>query len=235
MGIITHIHNIDTIIFSYINKSYIVKAMSQSATFIWERYNQHIVIQPKRQYLFYYRGCFCPPHGGHFDGAARYLKYPNVKMIIHQMGGQRHGVPTSVNRQIWNWYIDELLPDDRVDLVQYNDDNHDLPNNHRWIRKSDVVVIIRGDEVDDTKAHEQLDYRRWGSTIRRCDKYDINVVFIYDLRNRDKLSASAFIKDLIRYNQSRIRIEDLYQYLPKRLSTNTKRKIIHLLIQYRIR
>lgn len=210
--------------------------MSYNPTFIWERNHERLKIHPDRRYLFYYRGCFCPPHAGHFDAAAKYLKYPNVRMIIHQMGGSRHGVSVTANRKIWNWYIDELLPKDRINLVQYNDDTRNYPKDHPWLKSSDVLIIIRGDEVKpDLDNYEQLDCIRWDSTIRKCRRFDVDVVFVYDLRDHDTMSASTFITNLIKYKEGRYPISHLYKYLPKDLSIETKRKIIHLLIQYHLK
>lgn len=206
--------------------------MSRKVTFIWERYHDYLKISPHLRYLFYYRGCFCPPHDGHFEGATKYLNYPNIRMIIHQIGSSRHGVPIDVNRRIWRRYINELLPDAKIDLVQYNEDTRNLPDTHPWLRETDVLVIMRGDEVTNTKIQERKDYIIWTSTIDKCHKYKINVIFAYDIRDHEKMSATTFIGDIIQYKRGKCSIDYLYKYLPQNLSILTKRKIIHLLAKY---
>lgn len=206
--------------------------MSYNPTFIWERNREGLRMHPDRNYLFYYRGCFCPPHIGHFEDAAKYLKYPNVRMIIHQMGGSRHGVPRTVNRKIWNWYIDELLPQDKIDLVQYNNETRRFPRDHPWLKDSDVIIIMRGDEVEtDLKSYERLDYHRWGFVIKNARQYNIDVVFLYHLRYHESISATAFTDSLINYKQGKHPIDEVYKFLPHKLSLTTKNKIIYLLSQ----
>jgi hypothetical protein len=219
--------------------------MNNGPIFIWERYNQKLTINPELQYLIYYRGCFCPPHVGHFNEAIKYLKYPNVKMIIHQMGNERHRVPVHINRKIWNIYIKELLPENRIDLVQYDEDTLGYPDDHKLFCKSDVLVIIRGDETKDSYKQEKRTCSKWYNTIWRCNKRGIDIIFTYDLRDHEALSASTFINHLLRfkkinnefdqtcrYKDDSCKIEDLYQYLPELLSVDAKQNIINMLIKY---
>lgn len=209
--------------------------MSQEVTFIWERNNENIIIQPNKQYLFYYRGCFCPPHSGHFSQAIKYLKYPNVRMIIHQIGGKRHGIPSTLNRQIWKWYIEELLPINRVELIQYNNYSHKLPLDHPWMKRITDLVLIRGDEFSDIESYQKKEQYRWKAAITKCKKYKINLTFLYGIRDSEKLSATAFTKSLIAYQENLLKVQDLYQYLPSNLNTKTKNKIIHLLAKHDLR
>ena len=203
-----------------------------TVTFIWERYKQKLAINDDLKYLIYYKGCFCPPHIGHFETAARYLRYPNVRMIIHQIGNQRHNVPTNVNRSIWKKYIRELLPMERIHLAQYDDTTKDYPYNHSWLEQTDVIVIIRGDEAEDPQIKERNDRSHWSFLIYHCHKKSIDVIFDYSLRDTQKISATTFINKLIRYKNRRLDVEDLYQYMPKRLSKTSKDQIIELLTKF---
>jgi phosphopantetheine adenylyltransferase len=208
--------------------------MSNKPLFIWERYNKDIMIHKDLKYLFYYRGCFCPPHGGHFDLARKYLKYPNVRMIIHQIGNSRHNISTNDNRRIWQWYIDELLPEEQIELVQYNSNTKDYPKNHPWLKDVDVLVILRGDEADDTQEEEESQLSAWKYLIKKCNKYNIDVIFVYVLRDHDKRSATSLIKEIIQYKEGYRSASDVYKYLPRNLSIKVKKKILHLLVQYNL-
>lgn len=204
-------------------------------TFIWERNGQELNIDPNLKYLVYYRGCFCPPHNGHFEAASKYLGHPNVRMIIHQMGGYRHGVSKSTNRKIWQTYIEELFPNEKIHLVQYDEETSDYPKYHPWLKKSDVLVIIRGDEYNDIESREQEDMYQWDSTIMRCKRNGIDVIFAYDTRDAARMSASTFVEDINRYKRDRIKIESLYKYLPEKLSIRSKKHVINLLIRHDLR
>lgn len=151
------------------------------------------------------------------------------------MGGSRHGVSVSANRKIWNWYLEELLPEDRIDLVQYNYETRHCPNDHPWLKSSDVLIIIRGDEIKgDINRHESLDCRRWDYTIKKCQHYDVDVVFEYITRDA-LFSATDFTEEIIKYKQHKVPIESLYRFLPEKLSIETKRKILYLLVQYHLK
>lgn len=203
--------------------------------FIWERKQEYITIYDDLKYLFYFRGCFCPPHKGHFLTIQRYLKYPNVKVIIHQIGGERHGVSKNMNRRTWQYYIKELLPEDRVDLVQYNSSTKNLPKGHSFFKDTDVLVMLRGDETSNVREQEKLELSTKQSLISKCLKYETQLIFLYEKRDHDKLSASSFIKNLIQYRKGKYRLIDLYQYLPEMLPVDIKNKIINKLLRYPLR
>jgi hypothetical protein len=200
--------------------------------FIWERLGETLHIRSDRRYLVYYKGCFCPPHIGHFDTAASYLRSNNVKMIIHQMGNQRHNIPTDLNRSIWKTYIRELLPTNNVDLVQYNDNSKDVLYNHPWLDKANILIIIRGDEADNIKSQERRNLRNWKHIINNCKSRGIEIIFHYTLRDTEKISATTFIDKVIKYKNRRLHKEDLYKYMPDKLSIESKDKIIRRVARY---
>jgi len=200
--------------------------------FIWERYGEQLDIKPHLQYLVYYRGCFCPPHIGHFDTASRYLTGDNVRMIIHQIGNQRHNVDKNINRYIWKVYIRELLSTKKIHLVQYNNNTKDILNDHPWLNNVDVVIIIRGDEADNVKIQERKNLESWADSINIFNMRNIDIVFHYTLRNTEEISATTFINKLVKYKNKRIEKQHLYKYLPTNLSLYYKDKIIYHLIKH---
>ena len=87
----------------------------------WECNGDTYEIDPKKNYLIYFSGCFCPPHRGHLLMIEPFLKLPNVKFLISQIGDEsRHGVSYRISRKIWKIFIHELIPnhEHRVALVE---------------------------------------------------------------------------------------------------------------------
>ncbi len=126
-----------------------------SSSFYWESLGQEYPFDPSKKYLIYFKGCFCPPHRGHFDVVKDLMmKGKNIHTMIHQMGAEsRHGVPKRLNREIWRLYINELLPADRVHLIQYNSTLDILDLN--FLKTFDTVVYIRGNEGYEVNATEK--------------------------------------------------------------------------------
>lgn len=114
--------------------------------FYWECLGQHVPYDPSKKYLFYFCGCFSPPHKGHFDQVKVALdSIPNSKIFIHQIGDEsRHGVPFDISQRIWRTYIELLLPRDRVTLRPR--ESMQQLYEHRFLKEADVVVILRGHE-----------------------------------------------------------------------------------------
>lgn len=208
--------------------------MTFKIKFIWERNGQYLHINENLKYLFYYRGCFCPPHKGHYSAAAKYLGKNNIRMIIHQIGSERHGISKNTNRQIWKTYINNLLPRNNVDLIQYDDDNDDCIRSHRWFQECDVLVILRGDEYDDIHERQQQELISWRSIINTCARHNKHIMFVYDIRDSKNMSASTLIRDLILFKNKRLVIESLYKYFPENLDVTLKIRIINKLIEYHL-
>jgi hypothetical protein len=199
--------------------------------FVWERDEEEIQAIPDKRYLFYYRGCFCPPHIGHFSLVEDALKYPNSRVIIHQMGNSRHGVPRVVNREIWQTYIDELLPTKRVDLVEYNKGDHGMLTRHEWAHQADVIVIIKSDE------HLSHRRERIGSSYQEiasfCHRRQVPLIFhITNRSKRDTLSATSLIRNVIEYRKGKLRLDDLRSFFPHGLHLNTIRSIVKTIMAF---
>jgi len=201
-------------------------------SFHWEQSNSFFTPDPDLNYIVYYKGCFCPPHAGHFNQVNILLQYTNVKVIIHQKGGKsRHGVSKEINRQIWKYYIQKLLPKERVNLVQYTSEhaNDGLLLIHPWIKSCDVLVILKGDEFEDQEIEEEQVLKRHRPIIKKLFGLGIKTIFYYTKRNHDIMSASTFISRLIQYKKDKKDIDQLYQYLPE-LTIRQKGKVIKLLL-----
>lgn len=212
--------------------------MSRETIFMWERYGKKIKIDPGKKYLVYYLGCFCPPHKGHFGQISGYLKHENVKVIISQIGGLRHGVPKRLNRNIWKSYISDLLPEERVDLIQYDgySGTDELLKSHEWFRECDYLIIQRGDEGDensDTDKIERKTKRRWRKTIDICKHNRTKIIFYFSTRGNEKFNPSAtkLCKVMIKYQDGLARKEDIYPYFPDKLSIKRKDRIIKALLE----
>lgn len=205
--------------------------MVQSPLVLWESSTQKIMINPQLNYLFYYKGCFCPPHMGHFKLVEQYLSYPNVKMIIHQMGSLRHGVVYDINKKIFECYIEELLPKERVKLIKFSKNNPDIFLRNPWFYATDVIVILRGNEYNNRIEKEKSIMTRYKNQINYCHLYNKDIIFYFNIRIPNS-SASEFIENLIKYKNNMIQINDLYKYLPEKLSEDKKKYIIHMLLDY---
>lgn len=167
--------------------------------FYWECNNQHLSFNPSKKYLIYFKGCYCPPHRGHFSTVKRFLDMgTNIYAMIHQMGSsRRHGVPYKINRKIWRTYIDELLPSNRVFLRRFGStsDIYSLP----IINDIDTIVYIRGNENYEESKVEKVMIRKFRPIMNDLENIGINMVFYYLNRPlADKLSATKFTKALIK-------------------------------------
>lgn len=198
-----------------------------------EGQNQRYVIDPELKYVFYFQGCFSPPHAGHFQNATSYIDYPNVKIIIHQIGSEkRHGIPSDINRKIWKIYIAKCMPRHRVDLIQYTSSNKmsDVISTHPWISTADVCLISRGNDFTYLS-----DFRnRLSSKFQQFSNILPHLKFVLLISSRDStvLSATTFIQHIIKYKNKYIPITDLYHFLPSSLPTKYKLWIIHQCSQY---
>ena len=169
-----------------------------SSSFYWESLGQEYPFDPSKKYLIYFKGCFCPPHRGHFNTVKQLVdKGKNIHAMIHQMGAEaRHGVPKRLNREIWRLYVNELLPTDRIHLVQYSS-TLDIFD-QKILRDIDTVVYIRGNEGYEVNATEMRDRKIFRRIISNLERINVNMDFYYMERPLVKtLSASKFVQTLI--------------------------------------
>ena len=170
-----------------------------SSSFYWENLGQEYPFNPYKKYLIYFKGCFCPPHRGHFNMVKQFTdKGDNIHVMIHQMGSEsRHGVPKRLNREIWRFYINELLPTDRVHLIQHYStlDILDLD----ILNQIDTVLYIRGNEGYEIDATKERDLRIFRRIISNLKRMNIDMDFYYmDRQSVDTLCATQYVKTLIK-------------------------------------
>ena len=209
---------------------------SSDVTFYWESLGENYKFNPNKKYLIYYRGCFCPPHKGHFNTIADFTHLPNANFFVHQGGRERrHGVPYELSRKIWKIYIKELLPSDKFILMGRGRDQIKDMYRHKFTMESDIIVFIAGNENYDPNEKEYEDinekYRDIFRELRRKNK---EIVFLY--LNRPKqgsLSATELSKAVLaNKNLSRHdpeKYNKLKQYFPENLSDKGIKYIVRKL------
>ncbi len=204
------------------------------STFYWECLDQNYPFNPHKKYLIYFKGCYCPPTRGHFDTVKRFTDMgSNIHVMIHQMGSQRrHGIPYHLNKEIWETYIEELLPQNQVYLIRYESSEEilELPN----IDYFDTVIYIRGNEHYNIKKTQRSNLNRFRSIIRRLNRRNIRMDFYYLKRpDTKKLSATKFTKMLIRTKKRcrrdncNCKYKKLKFFIPTDLSEDSAMRIIN--------
>lgn len=181
-------------------------------TVYWECNGDTYPFDSNKRYLIYYKGCFCPPHRGHFNTVKQFTDIGNnIHVMVHQIGSERrHGVPYYLNREVWRTYIDRLLPVDRVHLVKYNycDELLDLP----ILNHIDTVVFIRGNEGYDTSYSNKI-VHKFSYIINKLNSRGINMDFYYLERPLvDTLCATQFVKTLVKTKKKCCHEGDICKY-----------------------
>lgn len=201
----------------------------------WENKGEIYKFSKDKNYLIYFKGCFCCPTRGHFDTIKRFLDLgTNIYVMVHQIGSEkRHGIPYFLNRKIWQIYIDELLPKERVYLIPYHC-IHDMLS-EKILEDIDQVVWIRGDENNE----QQFNINIYKNIINELAERGIGMDFYYTSRPlAETLSASEFIHNLLKYKYRKnichrsCQYERLEYFLPKGLSDKQINWIIYSLLKY---
>ncbi len=187
----------------------------------WEHLTGKYNFNPNKKYMIYFKGYFGPPTAGHFWVVNHLLSQGyNIEVIIHQMGGEgRHGVPYWLNRKIWEVYIEQLLPFNRVHLLKYER----FSDVYSLLGDIDTLVYVRGNESYDTKYIEGSDMRIYKDRIRRLKRIGVDMDFYYMARPKSrKISATNFIHSLIKtkYYDDHKKYNILKRYFPKNLPYN---------------
>jgi phosphopantetheine adenylyltransferase len=220
---------------------------------LFENITQNLIIDPNKKYCLYYKGCFCPPHIGHFDIIRKYVEHnSNVKIIVNQQASySRHRVPRDVSIHIMKTYIKELLPINRVSLV-FKESKYNLLN-HKFVKEADVFVSLRGNEKK--RKYEQNFLQpitnNNGTVVENrtiinkvAVKKDViniisnkyfnkellqqhkNVIYYYTDRGENGPSATKFTETIIKYKNNDATYDDVVKFLPEKLSDNIKKYII---------
>ena len=222
---------------------------------LFEDITQELIIDPTKKYCLYYKGCFCPPHIGHFNNIKRYIENNNnVKIIVNQQASyKRHNIPTDISINIMKTYINELLPVNRVSLV-FRESKDNLIN-HKFIKEADVFVSLRGNEKEKNYEQHFLQMPTFGAkgakgtfgastnnkvAIKRNAQITINnsyfnkvllqkhktVIYYYTKRDENGPSATAFTESIAKYKNKNITYNDVIKFLPEKLGDNIKKYII---------
>jgi len=210
------------------------------ADFYWEFKGEDYPFDPYKKYLIYFKGCYCMPHAGHYNTVKRFTDLIedgiNIRVMVHQMGSsRRHGVPYNLNRYIFQKYIDELLPSDRVHLVKYRSGIHEILNLD-FIDDIDTVIYIRGNEDYNVRKTEKKNRYAYQSIIKSLSRKEINMDFYYLERPHvHKLSATKFTRSLIKTRRNckkhgcDCKYRKLRYFLPDGLERDVSMKIIRKL------
>ena len=196
--------------------------MTNRVKFYWESRGEYYQFNPRKKYLIYYRGCFGPPHRGHFNTIADFTYLQNAKFFIHQGGNsRRHGVPYDLSRKIWKIYIKELLPEDKFVLMGRGYHEEISMEDHHFVKESDTIVFIAGNENYNQREKEQEDlnikYKEIFDKLLRRRK---EIVFLYlDRPQQSTLSATQLCKAVKRG-------DSVDNYFPEGLSNKGIRYIV---------
>lgn len=195
--------------------------------FIWENQGDQYTIDPNKKYLIYYQGMFAPPTRGHYSIVERFASYPNVKILIQQIGSaNRHGVPYWLNREIWQIYIDLLISRSQQSTAEIHLIDAMEFNKFDYMSDVDTVLVVRGYEADISHDEQRyLDsYEDW------MIDYDVDMEFLFVERiDNGRVSASKFIDALLNPKTSK---EELVYFLPTGLSSDMIDHIINSLNRF---
>lgn len=230
-----------------INPNQIKSNRDLTSKIYWENLNHEYIINSNYKYCIFINGCFCPPHKGHINSIHEAIKIfgPNAKIIINQIGSSyRHGVPKEFNKYMMETYINTIFKSNPNIKLFFRARNKEIFLND-FVLNSDVLVIVRGDEVDSEDKETSIDsinktyIRKFSKIIHYLNKKYIKVDFIFQFRPINEVSATRFVELLGIYkkkcSEHKECIEDmfeLYYMMPEQIDIETKYKIIKQLISF---
>jgi hypothetical protein len=180
-----------------------------------------------KNYLIYFRGNFGPPSKGHFSLVEKYCHFSNVKILISQIGGERHGVPYWLNRKIWKIYIKEMLPVKRIYLKKLYSSLDVLD----YIENVDTVIFLKGNETEDKEEKERDLKERYSHLFHKLRRRNIKLDYlIIDRPLLNVLSTTKFIENILKR-----RYENLRFFVPDNLSDESFKYIIKKLKRERLK
>jgi hypothetical protein len=216
--------------------------------FYWEDLDQKYPYDPKLKYCIYFKGCCCPPHKGHINSIKNAVKiFGDCKIIVNQTASSsRHGTPTEFNSELLQKYLKIVFPNNNVLYLLRASSDKVFRNN--FIRDIDVLVIIRGDEIENNylDKYELIDMynKKKINSIKKHKKFlyknKIKVDFIMQKRNVNKLSATKFIESVNKYKAKlskgtnvKKELENVMNFIPDELSYDEKYEIVNKIIKYK--
>jgi hypothetical protein len=183
--------------------------------------------QKDKNYLIFYRGCFCPPSRGHFSLVERFSYLDNVKIYISQIGSEhRHGVPYELNRKIWKIYISKLLPKEKIILKKAYTTADVLTE----LKDIDVVIFLRGCEDENERKKERQRLKKYSPLLKELKRRRVKADFLFiDRPEKDILSATKMVEAIIN------RDKNLRFYFPENLEEKDFRYILRKLKEQKLK
>ncbi len=219
--------------------------------FYWENLSHEYPVDKKLKYCVFLNGCFCPPHKGHIQSIKNIIELlgPETKIIINQIGSSsRHGVPSYLNKQILELYVLNVFPNNNNIKLLFRAPNKEIFLND-FVLQSDVLIILRGDEVNKEDKGKSSDVsninsrykHKFRKIIKYLNKKSIRVDFIFQFRPHTIISATNFVKLINAYKEKRNKkehkLEDIYEIywmMPEELSIELKYRILKELINFNL-
>ncbi len=228
-------------------------SLNLKTDFFWENIGQDYPFNPKLNYCIFFNGCCCPPHIGHINSIKQVFSVfgDNCKIIINQIGNsKRHGVPSSYNSFLLKLYLDVVFDNNPNIQYMFRARNREIFF-HPFVLNSNVLVIVRGDELDyDSNTNEKTNsqiisevnlknLRRYSKYISLLNKKNIKIDFWFQPRDIDTISASKFIEALHNYKYKKFmhtdKSSDLYNvlyFIPDEFNIKYKYKIVKKLLTF---
>lgn len=189
-------------------------------TFYW---NEPFELDPKKRYLVYYRGCFCPPTKGHLSLVKYWSQFPNVIVFVAQIGySKRHGVPYKHNKKIWKLFIEKsdltLEQQKRVVVKRLYGASDIEP----FLDRADEVLYIKGNEKENLMSHHnKSNMKRLKEQRKAYEKNFLKervnmltllkplrkpIIFLFDDRTeKNNLSASKLIDQVKQWQNQKVK------------------------------
>ncbi len=216
--------------------------------FYWESLNQKYPYNPQKKYCIFFNGCCCPPHRGHINAIREAFKtWPNCKVIINQLGSSgRHGVPSAFNSYLLQKYLSDVFGNSANIEYMFRESSRTIFS-HDFVTDSDVVVIIRGEEFDNSDDINEViaeknikNAKRFKKYIKRLNKQGIKVDFYAQTRPINITSATKFMEKLEDFRQKRKAntqtkddLLNLMGFIPEEVSSEDKYKIIKRMLKFK--
>jgi hypothetical protein len=215
----------------------------------WEYLGQKYPYDSKLKYCVFFQGCCCPPHKGHINfikSVADML--PGCKILINQIGSSsRHGTSTNFNYDLLHKYLNAVFKN-KNDFAHLLRESSTNIYNHKFVVNCDVLLIIKGDEVNDDFNKEyniqninrkKISKQQKNSLI---NKKPIKVDYYFLTRDIKNISATQFTKNLIIYKNKLLRhknvddeLKKILDLIPDEINKNEKMNIINQLIKFNLK
>lgn len=219
--------------------------------FYWENLDHNYPVDKELKYCVFLNGCFCPPHKGHIQSIKNIIELlgPDTKIIINQIGStSRHGVPSYFNKLMMELYILNVFPSNSNIKLLFRASNKEIFLDD-FVLKSDILVILRGDEVnlqykesdtDVSNINSRYEYK-FRKIIKYLNKKNIRIDFIFQFRPVSKVSATNFVRLLNLYKEKRKKKEhtlndiyEIYWMMPEELSIELKHRLLKELLNFNV-